>query len=87
MNNTTKEITKGRRIEGVVVSTKMTNTVSVKVMRSIRHPLYKKTMKRSTTFLAHNVNKDVKVGDSVIIAEMRPMSKRKHFRVEEVRKS
>lgn len=64
---------------GKVVSTKMTNTVIVQVVRTFAHKLYKKTVRKSHRFAAHNTIPDIQVGDAVTMRETVPMSKRKHF--------
>jgi small subunit ribosomal protein S17 len=71
-------------ITGVVVSDKMTKSVVVAVERQIRDPLYGKTQKRTSKFLAHNETNEVKVGDRVAIVESRPMSRRKRWVVTRV---
>lgn len=72
-----------RELVGIVISTAMKNTIVVKVERLSRHPVYKKTVKRTKNFSAHNVREDIKLGDRVRIAETRPISKTKHFHVVE----
>ncbi len=71
-------------ITGVVVSDKMQKTVTVAVERQIRHEVYGKTQRRTSTFLAHDENDDAKVGDRVAIVEARPMSRRKRWVVTRV---
>jgi small subunit ribosomal protein S17 len=71
-------------ITGVVVSDKMQKTVTVSVERQIRHEVYGKTQRRTSTFLAHNENDEAKVGDRVAIVEARPMSRRKRWVVTRV---
>jgi small subunit ribosomal protein S17 len=71
-------------ITGVVVSDKMEKTVTVAIERQVRHEVYGKTQRRTSKFLAHNENGDVKVGDRVAIAEARPMSRRKRWVVTRV---
>jgi small subunit ribosomal protein S17 len=71
-------------ITGVVVSDKMDKTVKVAVERQVRDPLYGKTQRRTSTFLAHNETNDVKVGDRVAIVESRPLSRRKRWVVTRV---
>jgi small subunit ribosomal protein S17 len=66
-------------VTGVVVSDKMDKTVKVAVERQVRDPLYGKTQRRTSTFLAHNEANDVKVGDRVAIVESRPLSRRKRW--------
>ncbi len=69
---------------GTVVGKKMKKTVTVAVERQVRHPLYKKIIKRRKTFLAHDEYEKCKVGDVVKIIETRPISKRKRWRVLEI---
>ena len=71
-------------ITGVVVSDKMQKTVTVAVERQIRHEVYGKTQRRTSTFLAHNENHDAKIGDRVAIVEAKPMSRRKRWVVTRV---
>jgi len=66
---------------GVVVSNNMDKSIVVKVERKIKHPIYKKTIKRSKKFVTHDENNECKIGDLVEIAECRPLSKRKRFRL------
>jgi small subunit ribosomal protein S17 len=70
--------------EGTVVSDKMDKTVVVEVERTTRHPLYRKVLRRSSKFKAHDEANECKVGDRVLIAECRPLSKQKSWRVVEV---
>jgi small subunit ribosomal protein S17 len=71
-------------VTGVVVSDKMNKSVVVAVERQIRDPLYGKTQKRTSKFLAHNEANDIKIGDRVAIVEARPMSRRKRWVVTRV---
>jgi small subunit ribosomal protein S17 len=71
-------------ITGVVVSDKMQKSVVVAVERQVRDPLYGKTQKRTSKFLAHNEANEAKVGDKVAIVEARPMSRRKRWVVTRV---
>ena len=73
-----------RTIEGRVVSNKMSKTVTVLLERQVPHPLYGKIVRRSTKVHAHDENGQCKEGDLVRIAECRPMSKTKNWRVVEV---
>ena len=66
---------------GVVTSNKMQKTVAVKVERQIIHPLYRRVVRRSTKFLAHDEKGECQVGDTVRIEETRPLSARKRWRV------
>lgn len=76
--------TKRKIREGIVVSTKMQKTITVKVERTIRHPDFDKVVTRGKTYYAHNENLDVQVGQKVRIIETRPLSKLKRWRVLEV---
>ena len=71
-------------ILGLVVSDKMQKSVVVAVERQVRDPLYGKTSRRTSTFLAHNDPAAAKVGDRVAIVETRPMSRRKRWVVTRV---
>ena len=77
---------KGRRTTkvGVVIGNNMKKTVTVLIERQVRHPFYKKIVKRRKKFLAHDEYEKCKVGDLVKIVETRPLSKRKKWRVEEI---
>ena len=66
---------------GRVVSDKMDKTVVVAVKDSVQHPLYKKIMKRTVKFKAHDENNECGVGDRVMIMETRPLSKDKRWRL------
>ncbi len=68
-------------LEGVVVSTKMKQTVTVKVERKYRHPVYAKIVKRHKKYLADNPELKLVEGDLVKIKEVRPLSKNKHYLV------
>ncbi|MEK9677982.1 MAG: 30S ribosomal protein S17 [Rhodospirillaceae bacterium] len=70
-----------RIMQGVVVSDKMDKTVVVNVERKFAHPLYKKYIKRSKRYHAHDENNAFKVGDIVSIQECRPLSKTKRWEV------
>jgi small subunit ribosomal protein S17 len=70
--------------QGYVVSDKMDKTVVVRVDRRTTHSKYRKTITLSKRYHAHDETNDVKVGDLVRIAETRPLSKTKHWRVMEV---
>ena len=69
---------------GQVVSDKMDKTVVVAVETSRRHPLYKKPIKRVVKYKVHDQNNECKVGDKVMIAETRPLSREKNWRVKEI---
>lgn len=82
-STTTKSFTKGRQVVGEVISTKMNRTVTIAVTRTHKHPLYKKIVRKTVRFAAHNTIPDIAVGDKVIVSEVRPVSKRVHYRVVE----
>ncbi len=69
---------------GTVISDKMQETVVVSVARQVRHELYGKTQRRSSKFMAHNAGNAAKTGDTVAIAESRPLSRRKRWIVTRV---
>ena len=69
---------------GIVVSDKMDKTVVVQVDRRVRHPMYKKYVRRRAKYTAHDETNSCKVGDRVLIRETRPFSKTKRWRVSEV---
>jgi len=69
---------------GIVTSNKMDKTITVKVERQLRHPLYGKSVKKSSKFMAHDTNNECQIGDTVRIMEVRPMSKNKRWRLVEV---
>lgn len=69
---------------GMVVSDKMDKTVVVAVIDSVKHPLYKKIVKRTVKFKAHDETNSCGIGDKVLIMETRPISKDKRWRVVEI---
>ncbi len=69
---------------GRVVSDKMDKTVVVAIEDSVRHPLYKKIVKRTVKLKAHDENNECRVGDRVRLMETRPLSKDKRWRVAEI---
>jgi small subunit ribosomal protein S17 len=68
-----------RILQGTVESAKNKNTISVRVERRLRHPLYKKTVRKSAKYAAHYESGEYKVGDQVRIQECRPISKTKSW--------
>ncbi len=76
--------TAARTVIGRVVSNKMDKGVSVAVERLVRHPVYRKYIRRTTKILAHDEDNACKEGDTVAIVECRPISKRKSWRVVEI---
>ena len=69
---------------GVVSSNKMDKTITVKVERKIKHPLYGKFLKKTSAFHAHDEKNECNIGDTVKIMESRPLSKTKRWRLVEV---
>jgi small subunit ribosomal protein S17 len=69
---------------GQVVSDKMDKTVVVAISRVVRHPFYRKVLRRVTKLKAHDEKNECKVGDRVRLIETRPISKDKHWRVVEI---
>ena len=69
---------------GRVVSDKMDKTVVVAIVDTVKHPLYKKIVKRTVRLKAHDENNACKVGDRVEVMETRPLSKDKRWRVVEI---
>ena len=69
---------------GQVVSDKMDKTVVVAVSRVVRHPFYRKILRRVTKLKAHDEKNECKVGDRVRLIETRPISKDKHWRVVQI---
>ncbi len=68
-------------VVGIVSSNKMNKTITVKVEKLVKHPLYGKYVKRVTVYKAHDEENKAKVGDKVEIMETRPLSKTKHWRL------
>ncbi|HOB36584.1 MAG TPA: 30S ribosomal protein S17 [Candidatus Avimonas sp.] len=66
---------------GTVVSDKMDKTVVVAIVDNVRHPLYKKIIKRTVKLKAHDENNECRVGDRVELMETRPLSREKRWRV------
>ena len=69
---------------GKVVSDKMDKTVVVAIETSVKHPLYRKIIKRTNKFKVHDENNECKVGDKVKIMETRPLSREKRWRLVEI---
>ncbi len=69
---------------GVVVSNKMDKSILVAIQRKVAHPIYKKYFKKTTKLMAHDENNETNTGDIVKIMEIRPLSKRKKWRLVEI---
>eukprot|EP00297_Palpitomonas_bilix_P025312 CAMPEP_0113878694 /NCGR_PEP_ID=MMETSP0780_2-20120614/6829_1 /TAXON_ID=652834 /ORGANISM="Palpitomonas bilix" /LENGTH=83 /DNA_ID=CAMNT_0000865201 /DNA_START=105 /DNA_END=356 /DNA_ORIENTATION=+ /assembly_acc=CAM_ASM_000599 len=74
----------GASFIGKVISNKMQKSVVVAVTRLVKHPKYPKYVRKTSKFMAHDESNALLEGDTVRIAESRPLSKNKHFTVEEV---
>ena len=81
MNDEQKKV---KTLTGIVVSNKMDKTIAVVVPRTIRHPLYEKSLRRSTKVLAHDANNECNEGDLVVIEPTRPISKNKSWKLQKV---
>ncbi len=75
---------KVRTLTGTVVSNKMDKSIAVLIERKVKHPLYGKYIKKSTKILAHDEDNTCTIGDLVIIAESRPISKRKAWTLQSI---
>jgi small subunit ribosomal protein S17 len=82
-SSTKKKTSKRAERVGIVSSDKMTKTVVVRVDRLVKHPVYRKYVKKRKKFMAHD-EMGAKIGDKVKIQETRPMSARKRWRVVEI---
>lgn len=69
---------------GRVVSNKMEKSITVAVERKVKHPMYGKFMTKTTKYMAHDLNNDCQIGDTVKIMETRPLSKLKRWRLVEI---
>lgn len=88
-NSTSTEVTKEERGQrktrvGKVVSSKMNKTIVVSLVRVVKHPRYKKYIKRTTKLYAHDEKNDAREGDTVRVVETRPLSKLKCWSVQAV---
>ena len=73
-----------RTLQGKVISDKMDKSVTVLLERQVKHPLYKKYIRRSTKLHVHDENNDCSIGDMIAIRECRPMSKTKSWALVEI---
>lgn len=76
---TEKTTTGGRTLRGVVVASKMQDTITVAVDQYVKHPKYKKYIRRTKKYLVHDQGNTAELGSQVEIKESRPISKRKRF--------
>jgi len=73
-----------RQVTGTIVSNKMDKTVVVMVERLVKHPLYKKYIRRQHKYMAHDKENECQIGDQVLITQSRPLSKTKRWRVSRI---
>lgn len=73
-----------REVTGTIVSNKMDRTVVVVVERLVKHPLYKKYIRRKHKYMAHDKDNECSIGDRVLITQSRPLSKNKRWRVSRI---
>ena len=76
--------TNPRTLSGLVVSDRMDKTITVKVERRVKHPVYGKFIRRSTKLHAHDGNNECRVGDSVTVVECSPLSKSKTWMLKSI---
>ena len=69
---------------GVVVSNKMDKSITIEIVRRVKHPVYGKFVKKTNKFMAHDEQNDCNIGDTVRIMETRPLSKNKCWRLVEI---
>lgn len=75
------QATQARTLRGVVVSNKMDKTIVVRVVRQVKHPVYSKIVTKYTKLYAHDENNQCQEGDTVIVQETRPISKKKCWKL------
>ena len=75
-----------RQMSGLVISSKRDKTITVLIERKVKHPLYKKIIRRSTKLQAHDEGNECSEGDVVIIEESKPFSKTKRWKLAEIEK-
>jgi small subunit ribosomal protein S17 len=78
------EIKKSKKLDGIVVSDKMTDTIVVSVSRYFKHPKYGKFISKQKKYKAHDAGNTAHIGDKVEIVECRPISKDKHFKLSQI---
>ena len=79
-----KKQSKKRQVVGIVVSNKMDKTIIVQVERLVKHRFYQKYVRKRTRFAAHDEGNACNIGDKVLIAESRPLSRTKRWRLSEI---
>ena len=75
---------RSKTLTGRVVSDRMSKTITVQVMRKVKHPLYKKVVVRTTRLHVHDGEEIARIGDTVLIREVRPISRTKSWTIERV---
>ena len=84
-DNEVNEVRAARKVrEGLVVSDKMDKTITVSIEDRVKHPLYGKVLRRNIKLKAHDENNEAGIGDLVVIAETRPLSADKRWRLVEI---
>jgi len=78
------EVLKSKTVTGTVIGSKMDKTISVRIERTVKHPLYGKYIRRSTKVMAHDEINECNEGDVVIIESSRPLSKNKSWRLQKI---
>ena len=78
------EVLKSKTVSGTVIGSKMDKTISVRIERTVKHPLYGKYIRRSTKVMAHDEINECNEGDVVTIESSRPLSKNKSWRLQKV---
>jgi small subunit ribosomal protein S17 len=78
------EIKKSKKLDGIVASDKMTDTIVVSVSRYFKHPKYGKFISKQKKYKAHDAGNTAHIGDKVEIVECRPISKDKHFKLSQI---
>jgi len=81
MNTATEDTKTLRTLTGRVVGNKMNKTIAVEIERLVKHPCYGKYIRRTTKLLAHDETNESREGDTVTIAECRPLSRNKSWRL------
>ena len=84
MAEVAERTTNPRAVSGIVVSDKMDKTVTVRIERRVKHPVYGKYIRKSSKVHAHDEENKAGMGDTVLVAESRPMSKSKSWTLVEV---
>ncbi len=71
-------------LTGIVVSNKMDKTITVKVLRLVKHPKYLKYYRKTSTLKAHDADNSARIGDRVLVSETRPLSKTKRWKLKKI---